>query len=342
MTPMQAALERAKIELLDNPRSDVHALYRGIKETNGELQFDADGRPIECLVCVVGSKENAARVASLLQVPRAYCADGSEVLTDVVESPPARIARLDAFTPTIRAANDLQKCHNCPIPGGAQIAPEGANWVGTLTSLFQFDGGAKADGSPWGTLFGAMTNYHVGVGGQFKAGTRMLQPGPGSAWFGYLHTWKPISFSQKAKNLIDVALLNCRRTDGIYAPQTDTIGTTQFGIGKVNPDPYLSPQLGDAVVKVGRTTGVTRGRLVGTDYVSSIDYGPEGVARFERQFVFRSDRGNFSNAGDSGSLILHDPTLRPLALLFAGGGRDTIGNPIGFVLDWSKGRFLQT
>jgi hypothetical protein len=343
MDAIDKAIEAAQRELLDNPQSDVHAVYRGIKTVNGNLQYDADGKPIECVVCVVGSKANAETVASLLQVPRAYSVGGVEVLTDIIEAPPARIARLDAYTPTIQATSDLQKCFNCPIPGGAQIAPRGAQWVGTLGCALSFDGGNGANGKPWGKLYGALTNYHVAVGGQFKAGAYMQQPDGLNRpnWFARLHTWKQISFGSRAKNLIDVALLNCRRTGGDYGQKTDTVSTEQFGIGKVNPEPYLTPKLGDAVIKVGRTTGVTRGTLVGTDYVSVIDYGPEGAARFERQYVFRADRGNFSNSGDSGSLILHEPTLRPMALLFAGGGRDTIANPIGFVLDWCKGQFFK-
>lgn len=330
MEPIEAAVQEAKRSLMGNAASDVHTVYRGLKEINGQLTN------IECVVCVVGKKHSvdSLQMASFATVPRAFYVDGREVITDVVESPLPGIARLNIDQMGVFALNDLQKCHQCPIPGGAQIAPDRANWVGTLGAAFAF----PMNGT---TVFGGLTNYHVAHGGQFPVGTRMVQPAQGAAHFGTLHSFAKIAFGGRASNLIDVALLYCRRTDGAYAPKTDTVKPFQFGIGALNPEPYLTPKLGDDAIKVGRTTGVTRGKLVGVNASTTVDYGPEGVARFDRQFIFRAESGQFSAGGDSGSLILHAPTLRPLALLFAGGGRDTIANPIQFVLDWSKGQFFK-
>ena len=42
--------------------------------------------------------------------------------------------------------------------------------------------------------------------------------------------------------------------------------------------------------------------------------------------------GDFSQDGDSGSLIVTQSTADPVALLFAGSDADTVGNPIGDVL----------
>lgn len=328
--PIDDALENAKRTLALNPASDVHTVYRGLKEINGQLT------EAECVVCVVSKKlpVDQMQAANFATVPRAFFVDGCEVVTDVIEGPQPGIARLNVGHVSVFASNDLQKCHQCPLPGGVQIAPEGAQWVGTLGAAIAFPAG---DGS---TIFGALTNYHVAHGGQFPAGTRMVQPTQGASWFARLHSWAPINF-RGGTNRIDTALLNCRRTDGAYAPKTDTVRPFQFGVGAINPDPYLAPKLGDDAIKVGRTTGVTRGKLVGVNASTTVDYGPEGAARFDGQFIFRSSQGQFSQAGDSGSLILHAATLRPMALLFAGGGRDTIANPIQFVLDWAKARFFK-
>jgi len=324
------ALENAKRTLADNPASDVHTVYRGLKEVNGHL---TEG---ECIVCVVGHKMpvDALQTHNKPTVPRAFYVDGCEVVTDVVEGDSPKIARLPMDRMSVFAANDLQKCHQCPLPGGVQIAPEGANWVGTLGAALAF---SDANGE---TIYGALTNYHVAHGGQFPVGTRMLQPFQQSQWFGKLHSFAPINFRGQ-NNYIDAALLNCRRTDGAYAPKTDTVRPFQFGVGAINPEPYNAPKLGDDVIKVGRTTAITRGKLVGMNAQTTVDYGPEGAAKFDRQYVFRSTSGQFSAGGDSGSLILHAATLRPMALLFAGGGRDTIANPIQFVLDWAKAQFFQ-
>jgi hypothetical protein len=325
------AVEIAKLEFQKNPASVVHRVSRGLLEMGDDNQ--------EGIVITVGDKVQAY-ASDQPAIPRCYSIDGQDVYVEVREAPVAKIARMMLGEFTAQAANDLQRCHQCPIPGGAQIAPEGAPWVGTLGAAITFDGGTATDGQQWGRLWGCLTNYHVAVGGRFKPGTKMLQPGPGSAWFARLHTWSPINF-RGGTNYIDAAVLNCRRSDGPYAPGTDTVKPEQFGIGKINPEPYLTPKLGDDAVKVGRTTGVTTGKLVEMNSATAVDYGAEGTGQYDKQYVFRSASGQFSAAGDSGSLILHAATLRPMALLFAGGGRDTIANPIGFVLDHFKAAFFK-
>ena len=92
-------------------------------------------------------------------------------------------------------------------------------------------------------------------------------------------------------------------------------------------------------IKSGRTTGVTRGKIVGLNSTTRVGYG-EGTATFVDQIILKNNQGrDMSGPGDSGSLILTDD-LRPLCLLFAGGGGTTIANPIKYVLEWSQGRFF--
>lgn len=67
--------------------------------------------------------------------------------------------------------------------------------------------------------------------------------------------------------------------------------------------------------------------------MSNVDYGDLGVLRFVDQIVIRAASGQFSAAGDSGSFILTKDGNRPYCLLFAGGGSDTIANPIKFVME---------
>ena len=64
-----------------------------------------------------------------------------------------------------------------------------------------------------------------------------------------------------------------------------------------------------------------------------INYGPAKYALFTGQVVFAGDPFvTFSDGGDSGSLIVTQGGSKPVALLFAGGGGITIGNPIDDVL----------
>ncbi|WP_337062777.1 hypothetical protein [Kineococcus sp. G2] len=95
-----------------------------------------------------------------------------------------------------------------------------------------------------------------------------------------------------------------------------------------------------AVEKVGRTTGLTRGRVSAIELDGvAVEY-PVGVVSFDGQVEVTGDAGAFSAGGDSGSLVYRPDTREAVGLLFAGserGGADGTGltfcNPIGLVLD---------
>ena len=94
--------------------------------------------------------------------------------------------------------------------------------------------------------------------------------------------------------------------------------------------------VGLKVKKYGRTTGLTKGDVVGINATVNVGYGV-GTARFVNQIIISP--GNFSAGGDSGSLIVVDGKGRnkshknkPVALLFAGSTTYTIASPIDAVL----------
>ena len=97
--------------------------------------------------------------------------------------------------------------------------------------------------------------------------------------------------------------------------------------------------MGDVVHKVGRTTGVRHGRVTAFELDGvAVEYDI-GVISFDNQIEIEGP-GNksFSDAGDSGSLIVDDQMLAA-ALLFAGGDHGgsngkglTYANPIAAVL----------
>ena len=110
---------------------------------------------------------------------------------------------------------------------------------------------------------------------------------------------------------------------------------------RVRADGYGAPSSGTGVsvainmrvMKYGRTTGQTKGRVRGINATVNVNYGAAGVARFVGQIVIGG--GGFSAAGDSGSLIVVERggnQGEAVGLLFAGGGGLTIANPIGAVL----------
>ena len=212
----------------------AHAIYVGEAE-DGE----GPGAVVVEVIQKLTTKEIKARTDTA-PVPASVTAQGMVIPTRIIEAPMANDRRLRlndeaAVAQTvINAQNQHQQCFNCPIPGGAQIAPEGANWVGTLGAAFVFPD------NNGGEHFGALTNYHVAVKKNARAGDRMLQPGGRGDWFAQLHSYAQIDFGRNARNKIDLALLTCYREDGKYAPGTHTVAPTQFQVGDYNPQPAVA------------------------------------------------------------------------------------------------------
>ncbi|QKH39776.1 hypothetical protein FOC84_21295 [Achromobacter pestifer] len=104
----------------------------------------------------------------------------------------------------------------------------------------------------------------------------------------------------------------------------------------------LAASLGLIVGKSGRTTGLTQGRVTQIGVSVNVNYGGGRVALFRNQIAIQSVNANpFSAGGDSGSLIWHWATgVRPVGLLFAGGGGTTFANPIGAALSSLNIRLL--
>jgi hypothetical protein len=111
-------------------------------------------------------------------------------------------------------------------------------------------------------------------------------------------------------------------------------GAPQSGAGTVGA-------LNMAVAKSGRSTGLTCSTIEAIDTSTSVDYTTncDGTGTsFTIDYVNQVDvlGGDFSAGGDSGSLIVAQNTASPVALLYAGSDVDTVGNPVGDVLNFFK------
>ncbi len=74
-------------------------------------------------------------------------------------------------------------------------------------------------------------------------------------------------------------------------------------------------------------------RVTAISVTVNVSYGGGRVAKFVNQIAVRAASGDFSQGGDSGSLIwTWDRRRAPVGLLFAGGGGTTFANRIGDVL----------
>ncbi len=110
-----------------------------------------------------------------------------------------------------------------------------------------------------------------------------------------------------------------------------------LGIGAPCATPK-APAIGMAVVKSGRTSGVTTGQVQALNASISVQYqvgcnqGKKFTVAYQNQVTITP--GTFLQSGDSGSLMLtDDANHQPVGLLYAGSSSVAIANPIQDVID---------
>lgn len=199
-----------------------------------------------------------------------------------------------------------------------------------------------------------LSNNHVlanstnGRDGRARRGDPILQPGPYDGGqpedaiasllkYVPVHTYRPWNIPEAwggssgqttfglgrhlgrrplRQNLVDAAIARPLRPELIDA--------TILEVGEVTG--VAEASLRQEVMKSGRTTGLTRGRVRALHVTVQVDYGDNRAAIFTEQVVTTA----ISQGGDSGSLVL-DPDRRAVGLLFAGSDQATIFSPIGAV-----------
>ena len=98
------------------------------------------------------------------------------------------------------------------------------------------------------------------------------------------------------------------------------------------PNGKTDAQIDMIVHKFGRTTSYRVGRITSVDTDVNVGYDI-GTVTFQNQIIIVGLNGHqFSNSGDSGSLILERSTQKAVGLLFAGSSTHTIANHISAVL----------
>lgn len=193
--------------------------------------------------------------------------------------------------------------------------------------------GARVIGD--GVLY-ALSNNHVYANQNAAViGDFVIQPGTFDGGksprddIGRLDFFKEIDFSSSGENIIDAAIARILTIDDVLAVDN---ATPSDGYGTPS-SLTVKASINLSVIKYGRTTGQTKGRVQGINGAFKVDYGSGGVAWFVGQIVIGG--GGFSAGGDSGSLIVvqkGSDEFKPVGLLFAGGRGITIANPIDAVL----------
>lgn len=194
-----------------------------------------------------------------------------------------------------------------------------------------------------------LSNNHVlAFSDRGRPGDPIVQPGkldggrdPGDV-VGHLHVVIPILRGVSASNLVDCAVAVI--ANGQPYNLTPCVNGTENASPKLIgvAEDLARPE--DEVIKCGRTTGVTRGRIDAIEIDKlEINFGSQqrpDLARFDGQISCYSEGSNFSKPGDSGSIVM-TPSGRAVGLLFAGsqtgaptgGGGLTFCNPIQTVLN---------
>lgn len=129
-----------------------------------------------------------------------------------------------------------------------------------------------------------------------------------------------------------IPLLATGTIDCAIAKLTASDIATRFILGIGSPTGSEEAALDMVVHKCGRTTGYTVGRVSSVDTDISVQYDM-GTLTFKGQIAIAGLDGTaFSDAGDSGSLIVNRADGKAVGLLFAGGPSTTFANHITDVL----------
>ena len=203
--------------------------------------------------------------------------------------------------------------------------------IGVSSGLADFATGTLGARVTDGTNVYALSNNHVFAGvNTASIGDAITQPGVEDGGsdpadrIATLADYQAIDFNG-GNNIMDAA---------IAVTSAGNVGTA------TPPDGYGAPTttptaaaIGMGVQKYGRTTGFQLGAVQDVNFSVDVCYFALGEFCFpgyEARFVnqISVSGASFSAPGDSGSLMVTQGGNQPVALLFAGDGQLTIGNPI--------------
>ncbi len=316
-------LNEARAELMAKP--NVTATGIGWKISNGQKTDTL------ALVCSVESKQAKRDLLESEQIPASI----QNIPTDV------------RVTGLIRALKDPKRKFR-PAPGGVSIGHVDVT-AGTLGCWVKKNG----------NYFLLSNNHVLANSNRASKGDAILQPGryDGGQWpndrLAELYDFIPIQFEsgdsdckigrnaagmlnvlaaafnrktrmqavrilESPENLVDAAIAKPLRKQDVL----DEI----LNLGTINGTAEV--ELGTAVKKSGRTTGVTTGVIEQIDVSVRVSYGNNKTALFVNQLM----AGPMSQGGDSGSAVLNEQN-ELIGLLYAGSDTITVFNRIQDVFE---------
>src|SRR5262245_45389152 len=170
-----------------------------------------------------------------------------------------------------------------------------------------------------GKRFILSNNHVLAENGLIELGGRIFQPGlldGGDADTDQVaKLTRFVEIKESGTNKVDCAIAE-------FLPDIPVNPRHMPNVGKLASTSPVTAAIGMAVMKTGRTSGHTRGRVFDITADVNVPYedknGNEFVATFANQILIVGTPGQFSTNGDSGSLIVDIATKRATGLLFAG------------------------
>lgn len=319
MNTFLSALEKHKHYFLSMP--GVVSIGIGLKTVQGKRTG------IISLVMGVEKKRSRLTLARVDMIPRFL----DNLPTDVVEMGKIRfqgfaLPWLNEDPPESPDDNSFRKTRVRPAQPGISIGHYKTT-AGTLGALVRghFPGGLAI-----------LSNNHIlangtdGRDGRAASGDPILQPGPydggsdkdviarlaGFVPYKWVSAKDYKSGKRPPANYVDAALA--------VPVEPNMLKRNILGLGPVHG--YTEAKPGMAVVKSGRSTGITSGHITAIHNTLSLE-DEDRVFIFEDQIATTP----MSDNGDSGSLML-TPDRQAVGLLFAGSDRVTFAAPIERVL----------
>lgn len=348
--------EAARTQILEQifsqeaPATNVVGFGHGIKWSNGEPTGDEatlifvtqklpestlSSREVVPRTLDDGTPTDVVAVGAVVAQQRTSTEPEAELLVHYPEQrvPHSRLAdgRTTETAAPLGVEPQLLRRRMRPCPAGASIGNV-AITAGTMGSVvYDFLPGATTDppGSGIGvpTAFYVLSNNHVlAASNAAQIGSAIVQPGPFDGGvdpqdrIATLTRFIPIQFApqvplDRQNNVVDAAIGRCEFSDATR--ETYFNGAPRAWRRKANV------AVGDLVMKTGRTTNFTTGRIISVDATIDVGYGAAGTARFRDQILTT----NISAGGDSGSLVTSMDRVA-VGLLFAGSTQVTVLNHI--------------
>jgi endonuclease G len=248
----------------------------------------------------VGTKAKPEDMKSLntTMIPRSFLINGKEIPTDVIQ----RRYALELKVITEIETYERKKRMDPMAPGISISNFKGS--AGTIGCLV-YD---IASGIPY-----LLSNWHVLHGATGKIGDDVVQPGP---------------YDDNRTDLNRIGKLVRSHLGHAGDCAISTIENRSFSnvvteLG-VSIDKIGEPELGDKVVKSGRTTGVTHGVVSRVNTIAKIDYrgslGDQEIGGFEIGIDSANppENGEISMGGDSGSLWIFKSSNGKPSTIMAG------------------------